>query len=454
MQSAVSVVGLGKLGAPLAACLALKGRRVIGVDAEPQKVDAINKGLAPVYETGLAELIGRSNGRLRATQDIAEAVAASGITFIVVATPSEADGGFSTRFVLPTCEAIGRALRAKNDFHIVVLTSTVMPGCTGGAVRAALEQASGRRIGEDLGLCYNPEFIALGSVIRDFLNPEFVLIGESDSRSGNALESLYREVCDNVPSFAHMNLLNAEITKLSVNAFVTTKISFANMLARMCERMPGANVDVVTAALGLDSRIGAKYLKGAVSYGGPCFPRDNLALAAFARGNGAPADIAEATHRFNCLQIDLLADLMKKNLRAGGRAGILGLTYKPDTDVVERSVGCLLAQHLASDGVSVVASDPAGNNNASQALDGSVLLVDSAEECIQRSDVVVVTTAWPQFKTIPVETWMRSESPRVVIDCWRLLSFLQTSPGIVYLALGTGENDLANDGVPMRQGAL
>jgi UDPglucose 6-dehydrogenase len=453
--SAVSVIGLGKLGAPMAACLAAKGRRVIGVDVDARKVEAINEGFAPVFETGLEELIGRSNGRLRATGDITEAVATSEITFIVVATPSEATGGFSNRYVLSTCEAVGRALRAKRDFHVVAVTSTVMPGSTGGAIRAALELASGRHAGEDFGLCYNPEFIALGSVIRDFLNPDFVLIGESDSRSGDALETLYREICDNVPRFARMNLLNAEIAKLSVNAFVTTKISFANMLARMCERLPGADVDVVTAALGLDNRIGAKYLKGSVSYGGPCFPRDNLALAAFARSIGAPADIAEATHRFNLLQIDLLAGLVKKHLISGGRAGILGLTYKPSTDVVEQAAGYLLAQKLAADGVSVLASDPAGNVNAAQGLDGSLVLIDSAEECIERSDVVVVATAWPQYKTIPAETWTRSaKSPRVVIDCWRSLGVLENSPGIVYLALGAGETSTAGEREAMRQSAL
>ena len=171
-----------------------------------------------------------------------------------------------------------------------------------------------------------------------------------------------------------MNFVNAELAKLSVNAFVTTKISFANMLARLCEKLPDASVDVVTSALGLDSRIGAKYLKGAVSYGGPCFPRDNLALAAFARSVGAPADIAEATHLFNGLQIDLLADLVKKHTGADGRAGILGLTYKPNTDVVEQSpwVTCSRS-NLPLQGVSVFACDPEGNANAARGLNGSVL---------------------------------------------------------------------------------
>jgi UDPglucose 6-dehydrogenase len=455
---AISVIGLGKLGAPLAVCLAAKGRRVIAVDVDAQKVDAINAGRAPVFEPGLEEMIGRAEGRLRATPDITEAVAQSEITFIVVATPSEADGGFSLRYVLPTCEAIGRALRSKNGSHLVVVTSTVMPGSTGGTIRDALEQTSGRRAGDALGLCYNPEFIALGSVIRDFLNPDFVLIGESDRESGDVLEALYSATCENAPSFARMNILNAEITKLSVNAYVTTKISFANMLARVCEQLPGASVDVVTAALGMDSRIGAKYLKGAVSYGGPCFPRDNLALAAFARGAGAPAEIAEATHRFNCLQIDLLAGLMKKHLPPGGCAGILGLTYKPNTDVVEQSAGILLAQKLAADGISVAASDPAGNLNAAKSLHASVRLVDSAEECVRQSDVVAVATAWPQYKAIAAERWARPESPRVVIDCWRSLDFLQAFPGVIYLPLGLGETaeaaERAEEQKELRQGAL
>ena len=154
----------------------------------------------------------------------------------------------------------------------MVLTSTVMPGMTGGPVRAALEETSGKRCGEDFGLCYGPEFIALGSVIRDFLNPDFLLIGESDSRSGEILEQLYHVVCENSPPVARMNLINAEITKLAVNTYVTTKISFANMLARICEKLPEANIDVVTSALGRDTRIGQKYLKGAVSYGDPAFP--------------------------------------------------------------------------------------------------------------------------------------------------------------------------------------
>jgi UDPglucose 6-dehydrogenase len=439
MKKVISILGLGKLGAPMAACFAARGFRVIGVDQDPRKVDAINNGQAPVFEPGLEDLLQASRDRLTASQDVEAAVLASDVTFIVVATPSEPAGGFSLRYVVPACEAIGRALRAKGGFHLVCLTSTVMPGSTGNVVRTALEKTSGAQAGRDFGLCYNPEFIALGSVIHDFLNPDFLLIGESDPQSGEILEAIYRGVCQNSPAFARMNLINAEISKLAVNTFVTTKISFANMLARMCEKLPEADVDVVTKALGLDSRIGTKYLKGAVSYGGPCFPRDNLAMGALARSLGAPDDIARVTDAFNRSQITWLANLVQSHLSFGARVGILGLTYKPNTDVVEQATGLLVAQELAARGISLVVFDPAGNKNSQYALGEKVRFAASAPECISDADVVVVATPWQEFRDIPAEGWGRQNAPRIVIDCWRALETVRNSHGVRYVCLGLGE---------------
>src|SRR6202790_3775824 len=382
MPGSVSVIGLGKLGAPMAAAIAARGVRTIGVDADPAKVEAIERGLPPVFEPRLAETLILAQGRLTAARKIEDAVRDSDITFIVVATPADVDGSFCLDFVLPVCEAIGRALASKKDFHIVALTSTVMPGSAGGPVRQALEKSSRKRAGIHFGLCYSPEFIALGSVIRDFLNPDLLLIGESDERSGALLESLYRSVCENRPPVARMNLVNAEIAKLAVNTYVTTKISFANMLARLCEKVPGASVDVVTGAIGLDSRIGGKYLKGAISYGGPCFPRDNLALIALADRVGASSDLPRATHEFNRAQILRLADIVEEHLGAGEAAGILGLTYKPNTDVTEEAAGLLLAQELARRKIRTVAFDPEGHANSASSFQEDIRLAGSAEEGI------------------------------------------------------------------------
>lgn len=437
MIERVSIMGLGKLGSPMAAAFASKGFSVVGVDVDPQKVQAIRQGRAPVYEPGLQELIAASQGRLHATEDVSEAVLDSDVTFIVVPTPSDERGWFSLRYVLEAGAGIADALRQKDTWHLVVLTSTVMPGATEGELKLLLETRSGKRCGVDFGLCYSPEFIALGSVIRDFLNPDFVLIGESDPRAGEVLAGIYRRVCDNDPPVARMNFVNAELAKLAINTFVTTKISFANMLARICETLPGADVDAVTSALGLDSRIGPKYLKGAVSYGGPCFPRDNLALTALARQVGAPADIAEATDRFNRWQIRWLVDQVQAHLPDGGTVGILGLTYKPNTDVVEEAVGIHLARELADRGLRVVAYDPAGNGNAQWALGDRAQFVSSAEQCIAAADVVVLATPWREFLSLPPQAWARHSPPRVVLDCWRALGHLADATGVKYLPLGT-----------------
>jgi UDPglucose 6-dehydrogenase len=440
-----SVIGLGKLGSPLAACLAARGVFAIGVDQDARKVEAINQGQPPVHEPGLAEMLALSEGRLTATADIEVAVRDTQITFIVVSTPSDPAGGFSLRYVEPVCQAIGRALAKKSEYHLVCLTSTVMPGTTGGPVREMLEKSSGKKMGADFGLCYSPEFIALGSVIRDFLNPDMLLIGESDARAGDLLQALYAKVCENKPSVARMAFVNAEVTKLAVNTYVTTKISYANMLARICERLPGANVDVITSALGLDTRIGAKYLKGAVSYGGPCFPRDNLALVQLAQQLGVPPDLAQTVDRFNRMQGIWLADLVQQRVQNGAHksaqaiVGILGLTYKAGTDVVEEAVGFLLTKELASRGVKVLAFDPAYGKVSAPAAIANVSFAATAIECISKSDLVVLATSWPEFSAIPGAQWVRSGDPRIVIDCWRAVKFLHDTPGVDYLGLGIGE---------------
>lgn len=434
----ISVIGLGKLGAPLAACLASRGFQVIGVDVDKSKVQLINEGVPPVFEPGLKELLQSSQGRLTATDSYKEAIENSDATFLLVATPSDEQGAFSLRYVLQACERIGDVLRKKSTFHLVVLTSTVLPGATEMEIRPALEQCSNKRCGEGFGLCYSPEFVALGSVVKDLLHPDFVLIGESDVRSGDMLASLYRNLCENSPFIARMNFVNAEVTKLSVNTFVTTKITFANMLARICERLPGANVDVVTSALGLDSRIGKKYLKGALGYGGPCFPRDNLALAFLGRLVGSGATLAEATDAANRQEAQRLAGLVRSKLPIDGAVGILGLAYKPDTDVVEESQGLLLAQLLLAEGISVSVYDPAGMKNARRMLDRSVTFAGSVGECVQAVDVVVIATPWEEFKGISPMSLSRQSGRRVLVDCWRLLDPAAFGVVVEYVALGVG----------------
>src|SRR5262249_42775876 len=222
MAASVSVVGLGKLGASMAAGMASRGIDVIGVDVNRAAVDAVNAGRAPVQETGLDDLIRANRGRLRATLNHEEAIAQSELTFVIVPTPSDGRGAFSLQYVAYAFREIGRALASKTCYHTIVLSSTVLPGATRHGLIPILERVSCKSCGQAFGFCYSPEFVALGSVIRDFLNPDFLLIGEYDCHSGDELERCYHSIMSQRPAVARMSLENAELAKISVNAFVTT----------------------------------------------------------------------------------------------------------------------------------------------------------------------------------------------------------------------------------------
>jgi UDPglucose 6-dehydrogenase len=435
----ISVIGLGRLGAPMAAVFAEKGHRVVGVDVNPLAVEALNAGRAPVAEPHLEEFVSRNRSRLSATLDAERAVLESDATFIIVPTPSNPDGAFSLRYVLESAQPVGRALARKPGYHLVVLSSTVMPGSTGGQLLPALERASGKTCGRDFGLCYGPEFIALGNVIQDMLNPDLILIGESDERSGEMLAAFYEGVCDRYGGVRRMNFVNAELTKLSVNTFVTTKISYANMLAEICEKLEGADADVITNALGVDSRIGQKYLKGALGYGGPCFPRDNLAFTALGRREGVEATLAEATDAINRRQTLRLTELVLEHLPEGGRVGVLGLAYKPDTPVVEQSPGLLLAQELTRRGVPVVVYDPEGMPTARGLLSANVEFAKTMEDCAGRADVLVLATPWAEFRALEPRHLHAGNARVTLVDCWRLLSREAFAVAEVnYVTLGAG----------------
>jgi len=415
----VAVIGLGKLGAPLAAVLASKGNEVLGIDVNARAVRLLNEGCAPVEEPGLQALVSASLDKLTATTDL-DAAAGAELSILLVPTPSDDRGAFSNEYLLAALDGIGRGLAVSDDYHVVVVASTVMPGSCEAEIRPALERASTRRVGETLGLCYSPEFIALGNVIRDLLEPDMVLIGESDARAGDILEQLHSGVCENDPPFRRMSLVNAELTKIAVNTYVTMKISYANTLADVCERLPGADVEAVTEALGLDSRIGRKYLRGAIAYGGPCFPRDNKAFGVFARDHGAEPLLAEATDLINSAQTDRLARVVQSRLKVGDAVGVLGLAYKPDTGVIDESPGVALARLLGEAGYEVHVYDPVAMDAALDVLGGLAHGSASAADVLTRSAVTVITTPWPEFAELPIDAIKREGRP-VVIDCWRLL---------------------------------
>ena len=438
--SSISVIGLGKLGFPFAVCWASRGFRVLGVDTNPQIVNALSEGRNPYHEPGLDKLLKKERGRICGTDDYAYATKHSDVTFIIVPTPSEADGSFSNRFVEDALKPIADSLREKDSFHLVTVTSTVLPGSMETNFKPLIEKISGKRCGTDFGLCYNPEFIALGDVVNGLLTPDFILIGESDTRSGSLLAKMYRRFCQNNPPISRMSLCNAELTKISLNVYVTMKMTFANTLAAICERIPGGNVDDVSNALGLDSRIGRKYLTGGLSYGGPCFPRDNRAYSYVTRQVGYQAKVSEVVDEVNKDQIDRVSQRVTDILGepSASTISILGLTYKPKTNIIEESAALILVQSLLNRGAKVQVYDRLGMENARQILGDRAAYSPSAEECLKNADLCIIATPWEEFRNLKPSDFTNNMKHAVVLDCWRILdpSKFVGYPGLKYLAVG------------------
>lgn len=437
----ISVIGLGKLGGSMAAAFAHRGFQVIGVDVNPAHVEAFNAGKAPVQETGLSEMIAANQSRLRATLSTEEAVMNSDISFVIVPTPSDHRGAFTLQYARYAFAQLGKALKKKKAYHVIVMTSTVLPGSMRSGLLPILEKESGLCCGPDFGLCYNPEFIALGSVIRDFLNPDFYLLGQFDESSGDALESVHQKVSQNQAPVRRMSLENAELAKIAVNSFVTMKISFANMLAEFCERIPFGDVDVVSDALGMDKRIGRKYLTGGLGFAGPCFPRDNVALAFVGQHLDVDVGLITENDSYNLRMPQRLIARLRSLIPKQGTVAVLGLSYKPLSHIIECSFGVALAKALADAGYRVKVHDRLALNEAKAVLEKCTLLTESLEQVLVDADVVLITTTDEPYRKIKAEDFNTKERSVIVVDYWRALQHLKNAENITYIAVGRNQGD-------------
>lgn len=444
MAKNISIIGLGKLGASMAAGMASRGLNVIGVDVNQHAVDSVNAGRAPVQETGLGALIAANRERLRATTDTTEAVAASDISFVIVPTPSDDRGAFSLQYARYAFKALGQALKVKAGYHVIVLTSTVLPGATRHGLLPILERESEKQCGPDFGLCYNPEFIALGSVIRDFLNPDFYLLGQFDKRSGDVLESVHRTVSQNDAPVKRMSLENAELAKVAVNSYVTMKISFANMLADFCEHIVGGDVDVVSDALGMDKRIGRKYLTGGFGFGGPCFPRDNVALDFMGGALGVDSSLLRTNDHYNRRLSKRFVEKLQPHLPKGANVAVLGLAYKPLSHVIEESPGVYLCRALSEAGYRVIGHDNLAAPSAESALKMSALVTSSLPEVLRDADVVLVTTTDQAYTSLDADTLLHGRDHITVVDFWRVLRSFATDSRITYIPMGMCRDENAS----------
>lgn len=444
MSTKIAVFGLGKLGCTMAACFASKGSQVVGYDILQESVDKINRGESPIYEPGVVDLIKNHRINLRATCDPCDALKNTDIVHIIVPTPSMKNGSFSTQFVEDAILSIGRFMRktANDKYRVIVITSTVLPGDTL-RMQKLLEDRSGKFCGKDFGMCYNPDFIALGNIIHDFTNPDMILIGESDSKAGSILEQSHRQLVDNDPHIHHMNYYNAELSKIALNSYCTMKITFANVLAEICENMPDGDALVVAKALGTDTRISPKYLLPGLSYGGPCFPRDNRAFVNTAGRYGVKYTLAGMVDQINGFHKihrvpEMLLNLLLKY--ESNTLSILGTTYKEKSTLVEESPAIEVARQLSRREIMIRVYDPSGMEETRRALESSpsakVVLCESAKECIQDSGVCFIATPWEEFRNIDSDFFIGGMRTPVVVDAWGVC---ENTEGLIYKRIGRSD---------------
>ena len=410
----ISVFGLGKLGLCTAACLSRAGYRVWGIDNREDYLEQLSSYQAPFREKGLGELLKTARDHLFFTSDFRKAIRESDVSFIIVPTPSKPNGAFSNRYILQALEDIVPILAEKTSFHLINIVSTVMPGSCDKVFIPFLEDRTGKKINIDFGVAYNPEFIAIGSVIANFRNPDLVLIGESDEPSGDILEKIYRQVCLNSPHIDRTSLINAEITKLSINCYCTMKISFANNLAQICDTIPGAQAEEICRIIGHDSRIGSRYLQPGLGFGGPCFPRDNEAFIRFATQDGELAQLQKAVIEINKRQVDHIVEKMRHAIEQyGAPVALLGQSYKPETYLTECSQALDIGRKLAEtiNGVEIRVDDPQAR------VAGKWRLCDSLHDCVSGARVAAILTPWPEFLKPDWHRWLSGSS--VILNYWK-----------------------------------
>ena len=419
----LSVIGLGKLGLGLAACLARGGFDVLGVDLDPRVVDHVNDKGSAFDEPGIASAVAATTGvTLRAVTEISAAVAHGDTAFVLVPTPSRPDGGFDSGTVAQVVTDLCSAIRAHNKQQfLIVVGSTVSPGTIAGTLVPIVEKIMEQPIGETVSVCYHPEFVALGSVVMDFERPDLILIGEAQEAAGAEVERIVLRVARNNPPVHRMSFASAEIAKLALNNFLTVKISFANFLSQICSRIDGADVDAITGALAADSRIGGKYLRAGPPFGGPCFHRDVQALAALAQQTGQPTRLLEWISEINGAQQRSLAETVCRQLEILGvrSVGVLGLSYNDSAPYVIEAASLALIKTLHAAGVHVIAHD-------SRSMEAALLVAGelftpaaTAADCVQATPVVVLLNRDPSY--IKAVAGYRGDDDKVVVDCWRAL---------------------------------
>jgi len=428
--------GTGYVGLTTAVCLALKGHRVFCVGRNEDKIEKLRRGIPVIHEEGLEEILKDvlAKNRLMATTCLRGAVQSSDISFMCVGTPSNKDGSIDLTQVEDAAEKVGYALAERDNYHVVAVKSTVVPGTTEERVIPVLEKSSKKRAGLDFGVCMNPEFLREGCAIRDFLFPRDtgIVIGEMDKRAGNFLSNIYKGFDGEI---LRTSIKAAEMIKYARNSYLAKDVSFANEIANICQRL-GVDYLAVKKGMEMDARIGkGRFLDAGVGFGGSCFPKDVQALLMEAKSEDVETRMLEAALHVNEVQPFKIVELAKLVVRGfkGKKIGVLGLAFKPGTDDMRDAPSIKVINALLREGAEVCAYDPEALDNARKVFGDQIVYATGAEEALSDTDVCIIITEWPQFADPELYRHMRG---KVIIDGRRVLNPTTLPPGFTYNAIG------------------
>jgi len=433
----VCVIGAGYVGLATAVMFGKLGHEVSVVELDRSRVDAVNSGKAPFYEPSLEAELARlvRAGRLEATADSKSAIHRARFVFICVQTPSLPSGRIDIRPVKKASRDVAKALRDSDDYKVIVMKSTVVPGTTDTVVKPLIEKGCGKSAGLDFGLCMNPEFLQEGSALRDSMEPSRIVVGAIDKRSCDLLMRLYAPIKSHK---IRTDLRTAEMVKYASNVFLATKISYANELANICVRV-GVDSEVVLRAAGMDPRIGSLFLKPGLGFGGSCLPKDVKALKDRARAEGYTPKLLSALMAINDRQPVEAIWLLERELGplAGRRIAVLGLSFKGGVDDIRDTRAVPLITELLARGARVVAFDPMAMPSFIKAMP-TIEYASSARECLRGADGCIVQSDWKEFLSLGKKEFSGMRHP-IVVDGRRFLDPEKVErAGARYLGIGYG----------------
>ncbi len=434
----VTMIGTGYVGLVTGACFADFGHDVVCVDRDAGKIAMLQDGRIPIFEPGLPDMVASNvrQGRLSFTTETASAVREADAVFIAVGT--ESSGGRDGKADLSAVRAATREVAAAIEgFTVIVAKSTVPVGACDEIERMVRDL----RPDADFAVASNPEFLREGAAIRDFKLPDRIVIGAEDERARQVLVDLYRPLYLNAAPFLHTSRRTAELIKYAANAFLATKISFINEIADLCERV-GADVQQVARGIGLDNRIGSKFLHAGPGFGGSCLPKDTLALTAMGQEHASPLRIVEAVVAVNDQRKRAMARKVAQALGGdvgGRRIAILGLTFKPNTDDIREASALVLIRALQDMGAHLQVFDPVGMDNARPVLGDSVVYCQNAYACAQDADALVIVTEWEQFRALDLDRLRRAMRQPLLVDLRNIYRPDDaTRHGFVHIGVGKG----------------